>query len=229
MNKRNTEELPAAADSPNGESRSGETRSGEAREDDLRIAELSRKAKEAISGQPISIAVSGKSGCGNTTLSKLIAKTLDLEFINYTFRNLAVERGVTLEDIIEQAGRDDEIDRTIDRRQVEMASRGNCVLASRLAIWLKKDADLSVYLYADEQIRVSRIAAREGWTLETAAEHTAMRDREDHQRYLAIYGIDNDDYGFADLVLDAGTLSPREELIEVLKALIEGVGKRRKK
>ncbi len=31
------------------------------------------------------IALSGKSGCGNTTVSGMIAKHYGLEFINYTF------------------------------------------------------------------------------------------------------------------------------------------------
>jgi cytidylate kinase len=183
------------------------------------------KVRSAIAGKNISIAVSGKSGCGNTTLSRLIAQSLELEFINYTFRSLAVERGVTLDQIIAEAGRTDEIDRIIDTRQVEMASEGNCVLASRLAIWLKKDADLSIYLFAEPEVRIRRIAEREGWTYDKAEAHTSMRDREDHLRYLELYGIDNDEYGFADLVLDAGALSPLQELDEVLKVLLEKFGK----
>ncbi|MDR0624827.1 MAG: cytidylate kinase, partial [Treponema sp.] len=39
----------------------------------------------------LKIAVSGKSGCGNTTVSKIVADTLGLEFINFTFRSLARE------------------------------------------------------------------------------------------------------------------------------------------
>jgi cytidylate kinase len=181
--------------------------------------------KRAIAGKNISIAVSGKSGCGNTTLSRMLAESLELEFINYTFRSLAVERGVELDDIIAQAARSDEIDRYVDQRQVEMASEGNCVLASRLAIWLKKDADISIYLYADPEVRISRIAKREGWSYEKAEAHTMMRDREDHSRYLELYGIDNDDYRFADLILDSGKLSPAEELDQVLSTLLEKFGK----
>lgn len=166
-----------------------------------------------------SIAVSGKSGCGNTTLSRLIADSLGLEFINFTFRSLAQERGVTLDDIIRLAAESDEIDRTVDTRQLELADGGRCVLASRLAIWLKKDADLKVYLYADPEVRIERIANREGWDLDEAKEHTSMRDREDHQRYLDIYGIDNDSYDFADIVLDAGALDPFQELDAVVQCL----------
>ncbi|MDR1566822.1 MAG: cytidylate kinase, partial [Treponema sp.] len=42
----------------------------------------------------IRIAVSGKSGCGNTTVSRLVADALDLRFINFTFRSLAREKNM---------------------------------------------------------------------------------------------------------------------------------------
>ena len=39
----------------------------------------------------IRIAISGKSGCGNTTVSGLLAQKLGIKLINYTFRQLAEE------------------------------------------------------------------------------------------------------------------------------------------
>jgi len=42
----------------------------------------------------IKIAISGRSGCGNTTISKMAADSLGLRFINFTFRSLAQERGL---------------------------------------------------------------------------------------------------------------------------------------
>jgi len=38
------------------------------------------------------IAVSGKSGCGNTTISRLVSEKLELSFINFTFRSLIAVR-----------------------------------------------------------------------------------------------------------------------------------------
>ena len=165
------------------------------------------------------IAVSGKSGCGNTTVSSLIARTLDITLINYTFRSLAKERGITLEDVMEEAARSHEIDRLVDTRQIELAEKKSAVLASRLAIWLKKDALLKVYLHADFQIRVERIGKREGWTIEQTIVHTEKRDREDHQRYQELYNIDNNEYQFADIILDTGSLGPEQLLGAVLDEL----------
>jgi cytidylate kinase len=44
--------------------------------------------------------------------------------------------------------------------------------------------------------------------LESVAAFTAERDRQDHQRYLRIYQIDNDCYEFADLIIDTDDLDP---------------------
>jgi cytidylate kinase len=156
------------------------------------------------------IAVSGKSGCGNTTVSRLVSELLGLRFINFTFRSLAAERGISLEEALKRAAEDDSWDREVDRRQLDLAREdGGCVLGSRLSIWMLEEADLKVYLRADPVIRSRRIAAREGGSIAAVAAFTAERDRQDRERYLRIYNIDNDDYGFADLVVDAGALDPQ--------------------
>ncbi len=40
------------------------------------------------------IAISGKSGCGNTTVSTLVADRMNYKMINFTFRTLAKEKGI---------------------------------------------------------------------------------------------------------------------------------------
>jgi cytidylate kinase len=158
----------------------------------------------------VRIAISGKSGCGNTTVSRLVAERLGLRFINFTFRNLAAEKGTSLEEALERAAADDSWDREVDRRQTGIAREdGGCVLGSRLAIWMLDEADLKVYLTAAPETRAKRIAGREGGDIESVAAFTAERDRQDRERYLRIYGIDNDDYGFADLVVDTDSLDPQ--------------------
>ena len=149
------------------------------------------------------VAISGKSGCGNTTVTRLVADTLHLRRINYTFKDIAAERGVDFEELHRRAATDPEIDHYLDRRQVELASSGNCVLGSRLAIWLLENADLRVYIDAPLQVRGERIALREGIPPEEAIAATAERDAEDRRRYIALYGVDIDDSTEANLVVDA--------------------------
>ena len=154
------------------------------------------------------IAVSGKSGCGNTTTSAELAHQLGLTLVNYTFRTLATDEGLEFEELRKLAEADDKWDKLVDQRQVAMANSHPSVLASRLAIWVWKEARLKVYLDAPFEVRAGRVFQRENErgifrNLEEARAHTKARDDMDHQRYRHLYGIDNDDWSFADLVVDA--------------------------
>ena len=163
----------------------------------------------------IRIAISGKSGCGNTTVSGLLAQKLGIKLINYTFRQLAAEKGMTLAQVIEAAKTDDSYDKYVDQHQVELAHAEPCVLGSRLAIWMLKEADLKVYLYASDETRAKRIFNREGGDLQAIKDFTAMRDREDTGRYKDFYGIDNNDYQFVDIIIDTANYLP-EQIVEII-------------
>lgn len=160
--------------------------------------------------EPIIIAISGKSGCGNTTVSRLVAEALGLKFINYTFRALAAEKGLALADILEKADKDPAWDRLLDARQIELARQGNCVIGSRLAMWLLPEATLKVYLKASQSARVDRIHQREGGDKEALARFTEERDARDQKRYKEIYNLDTDDISPAHLVIDTERWTPKQ-------------------
>ena len=168
------------------------------------------------------VAISGKSGCGNTTVSRLVAAALGLQVVNYTFKNLAQERGMSFEEVCLLAETDPQFDLAVDRRQVQLAEQGGCVLGSRLAIWLLKDSAFTVYLEASLAVRAGRIARREGKLLGDAVAETDMRDRRDHDRYDRLYGFDVDSYGFATLVVDA----EHNDQDEVARLIVEGARRR---
>jgi len=172
----------------------------------------------------IKIAVSGMSGCGNTTVSKLVADRLNLKFINYTFRTMAQEKGIELKEMLELAAKDDSWDREVDSRQVKLAREsGGCVIGSRLAIWMLEEADLKVYLRAKPETRAARIVKREGGDLAEIAAFTAERDRQDNQRYIRIYNIDNFKYEFVNLVIDTDNINAdqiADLIIEAAKKIV---------
>lgn len=167
------------------------------------------------------VAISGKSGCGNTTVSGLLSKTLGIKLINYTFRQLAEEKGMTLAQVIEAAKNDDSYDKYVDNHQVELAMKESCVLGSRLAIWMLKNADLKVYLFASDETRANRVFNREGGDIEQIKAFTAMRDSEDTKRYKEFYNIDNNNYDFVDLFIDVNTKTPEEIVQDILVKLEE--------
>ncbi len=140
--------------------------------------------------------------------------------INYTFRNLAEDRGISFHEIRKQAEESDDIDKYLDAHQVELAMAvPSCVLGSRLAIWMLADADLKVYLLASEEERARRIHARESGSIEEKIRETEERDRLDRARYQRIYGIDNDDYRQADLVINTDVYTPTEIVDQIIEKL----------
>jgi len=167
----------------------------------------------------IIIAISGMSGCGNTTVSKIVADRLGLKFINFTFRTLAQEKGIELKKILELAAKDDSWDKEVDSRQVKLAREsGGCVVGSRLAIWMLEEADLKVYLRAKPETRAARIVKREGGDIKEISAFTAERDKHDNQRYIRIYNIDNYKYEFANLVIDTDHITPDEITDKIIEA-----------
>jgi cytidylate kinase len=167
----------------------------------------------------VTVAISGKSGCGNTTVSRELARRLGLRLINYTFHDMARERGLSFEEFYRLVQQDTQYDRYLDQHQVELAAGGGCVLASRLAIWLLPRAHLRVYLGASAEARARRIARREGTDWQQALEELGWRDARDRERYLSLYEIDVDEYGFADLIVDTERGGPEYVVEEILKAL----------
>ncbi len=170
------------------------------------------------------IAISGKSGCGNSSVSKMVADRLDLRLINYTFRTMAQERGMSFQEFSRLAENDTNYDKMLDKRQIEMAREGDCVLGSRLAIWLLEEADLRVYLTASVEVRARRIGLREGKSYEVALEETVDRDRRDRARYLKLYAIDNDHFDFADLIIDTEQFEAyqvADQITEAARAIVD--------
>ena len=170
------------------------------------------------------IAISSESGCGNTTVTKLVSERLGFPMINFTFRQLAEEKGVDFWTLSQMAESDHSIDKELDRRQTEMAMAENdCVLGSRLAIWMLGEADLKVYLRATPETRAERIFRREGGSLEQRYRETVERDKANTRRYMDIYGIDNTrPEAVADIIIDTDDKTPDE----ITSIIIEEIGKK---
>lgn len=167
----------------------------------------------------IKIAISGKSGCGNSTVSRLVSANLQLRLINYTFHSIAIEEGVSFEEICSKAELDTAYDLRVDKVQVEMANRGNCVLGSRLAIWLLESADFRIYLEAGAETRAQRVHEREGGEYSEVLVQTQERDRRDRARYLKLYSIDINEYKFADTIIDTEANS-QHQIADIITRLV---------
>lgn len=163
------------------------------------------------------IAISGKSGCGNSTVTQLVAEKLGFRWVNYTFKNLARQEGVSPRRLALMAEENDKWDRILDQKQLSLAEGDGVVVGSRLAIWLI-DAELKVYLDGLPRVRAKRIQKRNvahkklPQDYSAVLTHTIERDRRDHDRYLRLYSIDIDEYSFADLIIDTSVMTIDQEV-----------------
>ena len=169
------------------------------------------------------ITVSGPPGSGTTTAATRVAKVLGLEMLpgGEVFRAMAAEHAMTLGEFGAYATAQPAVDVELDRRLAARAHEGDVVIESRLAGWILHNEGLggvAVWVTADDEVRATRVAAREAITVDQALVENAEREKVEHDRYLALYGIDIRDISIYDLVLDSGRLDPEEVAERILAA-----------
>ncbi|MFB6175168.1 MAG: (d)CMP kinase [Candidatus Nanohalobium sp.] len=178
------------------------------------------------------ITIDGPSGAGKGTLAYYISELLELP--NYSagdfFRKLADDKGLTVEELSEQA--DKQTDIKVDKRTLEKGLEENCVIESRISSWVLGDySDFRIYVTADIEERAKRVARdrEEGSRsteeavkdIEEVKESVRKRDRDNKERYREYYGIDVEDLEMYDLIIDNTDMSISEQQELVEKALKE--------
>jgi len=166
----------------------------------------------------VKITISGPPGSGKTTVAKILSEKLKIKLISAgeVFRQLAFERGMSLEEFSKFAESNPEIDILVDRVQREMAEKEkDAIVEGRLSGWMIKDAELKVYIFADPEVRYSRIAKREDKDISTVRKETRLREEVEKRRYQKFYGIDVDDWRVYDLIINSSRMSP-EKIAEII-------------
>ncbi len=171
------------------------------------------------------IAVSGPPGSGKTTYARRLAEDLGLEFYSagMFFRRLAEERGLSLLELNELAVRDPRIDLEIDRMTYETGLKGNVVIEGHLVAWVLRDiADVKIYVTAPLEVRVKRIAERDGVPVRQALIETVRREMLHRKRFYEYYGIDITDLSIFDLVVDTSRLGI-DEVYAIIRSFVDRV------
>lgn len=167
------------------------------------------------------ILLSGLSGTGSTTAAKRIAADLGLKYVygGQIFRNLAVERGISLEELAESFEHDPEGEREIDRRLVAEGLGEDVLVESRTIGWIfPAGVDATrIWLTCDLEERLRRVRAREHHP--RSAENLLRREASDNRRYFMLYGIEPEDFSPFDLVIDTTNLSV-DEVVDRIESFV---------
>ncbi|MBT3345049.1 MAG: AAA family ATPase [Gemmatimonadetes bacterium] len=171
------------------------------------------------------ITISGLPGSGTSTLSKCLVESSGRPYVNagQIFRDMAAEREMSLADFGGLAEENDEIDRRLDARMVELARQNpGAVLEGRVTGWMAHRHQLTalrIWIEADEVVRAGRVGSRDGQS--AAAAVAAIREREasERTRYADHYGIDLASMDIYDLVLNSDA-TPAQQLLEQVTAAL---------
>jgi len=164
------------------------------------------------------IAIGGLHGTGKSTYAEAMASRFGLRFVSAgrLFREIARERGLSLEEMSEIAKGDPSIDEEIDGSTKREVEKGSVVIEGQLVAWMAGEgADMKIYLSAPDELRFERIAKRDLLEMERAREQTRIREAAQRERYLNLYGIDADDLSAYDLIVDTSLL-PLDGTVEFL-------------
>jgi len=177
------------------------------------------------------VTIGGPHGTGKSTYAKMIAKQFEIRYVSagQFFRDLAREKGVSLEELSKQAADSPDIDRVIDERSASEAAKGDAVIEGQLAAWMAKDlAQVRIYLKAPDEERIARIANRDHLHYEAARRQTLERERIQRERYRRYYGVNIDDLSLYNIIIDTGNRSVESTSAELISKIREILGRHKR-
>ncbi len=176
------------------------------------------------------VTIGGIPGSGKTTLSKFLKEELGWNwyYMGSIFRNIANEKGLTLNELHELAKKNPEIDHEIDAYQKKLGEeQDNFIMEGRTSFYFIPHS-FKVYLSVDLYVAAKRILddtkinenRNEQYdSLEHSYRELKRRMELESAQYKREYGFDNHDTSNYDLVIDTTNISPREVEQRVLSEI----------
>jgi len=160
------------------------------------------------------ITISGKAGSGKSTVAKLLSEKLKLNHysIGDLMRAIAAEKGI----------KDRFIDFELDNKLKELGkSKDNFVVDGRLTAFFIPNADIKVFLEADDKVRAERILKdnrkqEKGKSLKDVVINIRKREESEKKRYKKYYGVDYTKKKLYNFVIDTTKLNPNEVVEKII-------------
>ncbi|MBS3131203.1 nucleoside monophosphate kinase, partial [Candidatus Woesearchaeota archaeon] len=175
------------------------------------------------------ITISGKAGSGKSTVAKALAKRLGLKHysVGDLMRQMAAERGITLNELGKLAEKDKSIDRELDDRQIAIGKKeDNFVIDGRLTAFFIPNAHHKVFLDCEDGERAKRIMKEgrkdeKGSNVNEVIKKIKEREESERKRYKKYYKVDYYDPDLYDLMIDTTEMAV-EEAIGAVEDFVKG-------
>lgn len=168
------------------------------------------------------ITISGLHGTGKSTVGKLVAKALGLDYYStgQAFRDLANEMEMNLQEFSRYVENHPNIDKKLDEKIIKIAEKNNILIDSQLSGHILRNvADFKIHLTCSLETRVRRIADRDQSSYELKMKETLIRESSELERFKKLYDINLDELEenklFHDLVIDTEGISI-DEIVELI-------------
>lgn len=182
------------------------------------------------------ITVSGDIGSGKSTFAKHLAEELDVPrtYIGKIMREIAQQRGVTLDELSKEFEGDDSFDRELDKIQADRSKEmAKGVFEGRVAWHFVENPDVRVFLKVDPQVAAERLwqdrdnPLRDKYnSVEEILEADEKRKQSEEARYQKFYGISAYDLDNFDVVIDTSNMTIEEvfetTVIKIAEHLAKG-------
>lgn len=174
------------------------------------------------------VTISGHPGSGTSTLVDGVCRSLNWQKLNggQVFRDMADERGLSLEEFAQQCEEDDAIDQELDAllSKTMQSEDSPEIVESRLAGWWAHKNGLQcarVWVEVSEHVRAARVVNREGGAIEDQLNLIQERMESDGERYNRFYGIDIESREPYTCIIQSDERGTEEVLALVLQHLEE--------
>ncbi len=161
------------------------------------------------------ITISGTAGSGKSTLAKMLAEKLGYK--HYSMgdfqREIAREKGITIEKLGELEKKDPSIDKMVDDRQRNLGKKeNNFVIDSWLSPLFIPDS-FKIFITANIKVRAKRILLREPKAyknIEGVIKKIKQREKTNKERWKKFYGFDFEDKKNYNLLIDSTDINAHE-------------------
>lgn len=178
----------------------------------------------------MNISFAGLHGTGKSTIAQKIADHFHFQFYStgMAFRALAKKYNMSLEVFSRYVEQHPAIDHELDEKILTLAkTNSNFIFEGQLPTYMLEDyRDFAVLLTCEDKVRLSRMAVRDGQSLEDQRQETLIREESERQRFIDLYHIDVLDpatiLNTFDLILDTTQLSI-EAVFETCKTALQEI------